>query len=104
MEELEHRFLRISTDRLQLVICNSANVLGTGVIEEQHQHYFIFPGEETHALFAYAEIESEERWDAIAETDVCQRWWLSMKGLMPAHADNSSVSSPLREVFHIAEQ
>ncbi|MEZ5324691.1 MAG: L-rhamnose mutarotase [Verrucomicrobiales bacterium] len=66
--------------------------------------YSIFLDEETHALFAYAEIESEERWNAIAETDVCQRWWLSMKELMPANADNSPVSSPLREVFHIAEQ
>ena len=26
-------------------------------------------------LFAYAEIESEERWQAIASTPVCRRWW-----------------------------
>ena len=29
-------------------------------------------------LLAYVEIEDEERWAAIASTDVCQRWWRYM--------------------------
>lgn len=64
-------------------------------------NYSIFLDEETDTLFAYAEIESEERWEAIAQTEICQRWWASMKELMPSNPDNSPVSSPLREVFHI---
>jgi L-rhamnose mutarotase len=64
-------------------------------------NYSIFLDEETHTLFAYAEIESEDRWKAIAETEVCQRWWASMTGLMPSNPDNSPVSTPLREVFHL---
>lgn len=63
--------------------------------------YSIFLDEDTHTLFGYAEIESEERWKAVAETDVCQRWWLSMRDLMPSNPDNSPVSSALREVFHL---
>jgi L-rhamnose mutarotase len=52
-------------------------------------------------LFAYAEIESEERWRAIAATDVCRRWWAHMRELMPSNPDASPVSIELREVFHI---
>ncbi len=64
-------------------------------------NYSIFLDAETHVLFAYAEIESEEQWDAIAETEICQRWWASMKELMPSNPDNSPISAPLREVFHL---
>ena len=63
--------------------------------------YSIFLDEATSDLFAYAEIESEERWQAIAQTEVCRRWWRSMRELMPANADDSPRSSDLREVFHI---
>ena len=52
-------------------------------------------------LFAYAEIESEERWKAIAATEVCQRWWRHMRDLMPSNPDGSPVARDLREIFHI---
>jgi len=63
--------------------------------------YTIFLDPETHDLFGYAEVESEERWAAIAGTDVCRRWWSHMRELMPANPDDSPVSRELREVFHI---
>lgn len=63
--------------------------------------YSIFLEPESDQLFAYAEIESEERWASIADTDVCKRWWAHMKDVMPANADNSPVSTDLRELFHI---
>ena len=63
-------------------------------------NYSIFLHPETRQLFGYAEIESEERWEAIASTEVCQRWWKHMADVMPANADSSPVSTPLREVFH----
>jgi L-rhamnose mutarotase len=53
------------------------------------------------AGIAYAEIESEERWQAIATTEVCRRWWDSMRELMPSHPDGRPVAGDLREVFHI---
>ena len=64
-------------------------------------NYSIYLEPETSQLFAYAEIESEERWTAIAETDVCKRWWAHMKDVMPTNPDNSPVSKALREVFHL---
>ena len=64
-------------------------------------NYSIFLEERTHSLFGYVEIESEERWDAIAATPVCKKWWAHMRDIMPSNPDNSPVSRPLREVFHL---
>jgi L-rhamnose mutarotase len=65
------------------------------------QTYSIFLDPDTHDLFAYAEIESEQRWAAIGETEVCRRWWRSMRELMPSNPDDSPRSRDLREVFHL---
>jgi L-rhamnose mutarotase len=64
--------------------------------------YSIFLDAETNTLFAFAEIESEERWAAIASTEVCRRWWQHMRDVMPANPDHSPRSAPLREVFRLA--
>ena len=63
--------------------------------------YAIFLDERDGSLFAYAEVEDEARWDAIASTEVCRRWWAHMRDLMPTNADDSPRSVPLREVFHL---
>lgn len=64
-------------------------------------NYSIFLHPETRQLFGYVEIESEARWAAIAETEVCQRWWKHMGDIMPSNPDHSPVSRELKEVFHI---
>lgn len=64
-------------------------------------NYSIFLLEESNQLFAYAEIEDEERWNAIAQTEVCRKWWVHMGDIMPSNPDNSPVATDLREVFHI---
>lgn len=63
--------------------------------------YSIFLDAETNILSAYVEFEDEARWNAIAETEVCKRWWNYMRDLMPSNPDNSPVSRELKEVFHI---
>ena len=63
--------------------------------------YSIFLDESTSELFACAEIESEERWRAVASTEVCQRWWRFMRDLMPTEADGSPRANELREVFRL---
>jgi L-rhamnose mutarotase len=63
--------------------------------------YSIYLDPRTSELFAYAEIECEARWEAIASTDVCRRWWRYMGELMPHAPDNRPVVSDLREVFHL---
>lgn len=64
--------------------------------------YSIFlDGSDELKLFAYAEIESEELWHRIADTDVCRRWWAYMKDLMLTNPDDSPVVADLKEVFHL---
>ena len=64
-------------------------------------HYSIFLHPETRQLFGYAEIESEERWEAITATEVCRRWWTFMSDVMPSNPDASPVLTPLVEVFRL---
>ncbi|MEA3188576.1 MAG: L-rhamnose mutarotase [Chthoniobacter sp.] len=64
-------------------------------------NYSIFLHAETRQLFGYVEIEDEQRWNAIAQTPVCQKWWPFMGDVMPSNPDHSPVSRELREVFHL---
>lgn len=59
----------------------------------------LHPG--TLQLFGCAEIESEERWAAIAQTPVCRRWWMHMRELMETNPDDSPASVGLEEVFFL---
>jgi L-rhamnose mutarotase len=65
------------------------------------RNYSIFLDRETDRLFAYAEIESEDLWLKIAQTEVCRRWWAYMRDLMLTNDDNSPVAINLDEVFHL---
>ena len=72
------------------------------VLEAHGAHnYSIFLDPADHSLFAYVEIEDEARWDAIARTPECRRWWAHMREVMPSNPDDSPVSVQLREVFHL---
>ena len=72
------------------------------VLREHGAHdYSIFLDETDGSLFGYVEVEDEARWNAIAETDVCRRWWKYMRDIMPTNPDNSPRSVELREVFHL---
>jgi L-rhamnose mutarotase len=64
-------------------------------------NYSIFLEPETDRLFAYCEIESEDRWQQIAATEVCRRWWAHMKDLIETNDDDSPRAERLREVFHL---
>jgi L-rhamnose mutarotase len=64
-------------------------------------NYSIFLSGKTRQLFAYAEIESESQWAAIASTPECQRWWRYMADLMPHNTDGSPMSEEIIEVFHL---
>ena len=74
--------------------------LEEALIEHGVLNYSIYLDPQTSELFAYAEFESEERWQAIASTEICQLWWRHMRDLMPVNPDNSPQSVALREVFH----
>ena len=64
-------------------------------------NYSIFLHPETNQLFAYVEIEDETKWESIAHTVICQKWWSHMCDIMPSNPDNSPASADLHEVFHL---
>ena len=64
--------------------------------------YSIFLHSESSQLFAYVEIESEENWNDLAETDICKKWWKYMSDIMPSNPDHSPISEELNEVFRLS--
>jgi L-rhamnose mutarotase len=77
------------------------NDLERTLLDHGVRTYSIFLDRTTNHLLGYVELESEAQWNAIAATEVCQRWWAHMRDLMPTNPDNSPVSLELEEVFHI---
>jgi L-rhamnose mutarotase len=65
--------------------------------------YSIFLDPDSRDLFGYVEYDSEERWAAVAGTDVCRRWWRHMREMMPTTPDDSPITRPLDEVFHLEQ-
>ena len=75
--------------------------LEDALLQHGVQTYSIYLDPDTRDLFGYVEVECEERWAALASTDICQRWWRHMRDVMPTHADNRPMARELREVFHM---
>jgi len=65
--------------------------------------YSIFLHPDKKHLFAYAEIEDEDQWNAIAATDVCQTWWQFMSEIMETNPDMSPSALDCKEVFHLSQ-
>jgi L-rhamnose mutarotase len=81
------------------------NEIWPEMIEELHNHgaknYSIFLDKETNKLFGYLEIEDEEKWSKMAQTDINQKWWKFMEPVMETNEDSSPVVVDLKEVFHM---
>ena len=63
--------------------------------------YSIFLDEATGRLFAVQKLSDDNQADGLPETEIVKKWWAYMADLMDTHPDNSPVSIPLREVFHL---
>jgi len=73
------------------------------VLKKHGAHnYSIFLNPRTRQLFGYVEIEDEARWQAIAQTPECQKWWGYMSDVMPSNSDSSPQATDLQEVFHLS--
>ena len=81
------------------------NKLWPEMIDMIHAHggknYTIFLDRETNILFGYIEIEDEELWAKGADTAINRKWWDYMADIMETNEDNSPVSKPLVQVFHL---
>lgn len=65
-------------------------------------NYSIFLHPETNQLFAYLEVADKERYEALAQTAICQKWWAYMEPLMVCYEDHRPKSVQLQEVFYLA--
>lgn len=63
--------------------------------------YTIFLEEESGTLFAFQRTRGEGGSQDLGSNPIVQRWWAYMSDIMETHEDNSPVSIPLREVFHL---
>jgi len=81
------------------------NPIWDDLAETLSQHgvhnYSIFLHRETSQLFGYVEIEDQQQWEQIAQSEVCRRWWDYMADVMETNDDNSPQAIPLQEVFHL---
>src|SRR5215469_1442482 len=63
--------------------------------------YSIFLDEETLTLFAVQKVSDNNTAAALPNSPIVKKWWSYMAPLMDVHPDNSPVSKPLKEVFHL---
>lgn len=63
--------------------------------------YSIFWDRETNILFAVQKIEGEQSSQEIGINPIVQKWWDYMADIMEVNEDNSPVSIPLEELFHM---
>lgn len=63
--------------------------------------YSIFLHPETLQLFGVLKRTDNHRMNELPQTEVMQKWWRHMAGIMETEADNSPVSVPLNKVFHL---
>ena len=66
------------------------------------KNYSIFWDKYTNLLFAFQECEGEGNSQDTTDVDpITQRWWDMMADIMEVNTDNSPVTVPLQEVFHL---
>ena len=71
--------------------------------EKRHgvSDYSIYWDKETNILFAFQKSEGEGGSQDLGNTEIVQKWWDYMADIMEVNPDNSPVSIPLPEVFHM---
>ena len=73
-------------------------LLKTNGISEYH----IYLNEESLSLFGVLKITDPIKLDELPHHPVMKKWWAYMKDIMETNPDNSPVSIPLINVFHLS--
>ena len=63
--------------------------------------YSIYLDEKTNTLFAFQYLSDDETSGELAQKDIVKKWWHMMKDIMDTNPDESPVSDPLKEMFHM---
>ena len=65
------------------------------------RNYSIYLDEDTNVLYAYQEVEGDQGSQDLGANPIVQRWWAYMADIMETNPDNSPVSIPIPEMFHM---
>ncbi|MBD5267587.1 MAG: L-rhamnose mutarotase [Bacteroides sp.] len=63
--------------------------------------YSIYWDKDTNILFAFQKTEGEENSQDLGDNPIVKKWWDYNADIMEVNPDNSPVSIPLKEVFHM---
>jgi L-rhamnose mutarotase len=63
--------------------------------------YSIYLDEDTLTLFAFQKLTDDSRSDELPQNPIVRKWWDYMAAIMDVNPDNSPVTKPLKEVFHL---
>lgn len=63
--------------------------------------YSIFLDEETNTLFGVQKMNGDVSSQALGTEEIQRKWWDYMSDIMEVNPDNSPISVPLEEVFHL---
>ena len=63
--------------------------------------YSIFLDEETNTLFAVQKVKGEGGSQDLGSNPTVQKWWGYMADIMETNRDNSPVTKPMEELFHM---
>lgn len=66
------------------------------------RNYSIYWDKDTNILFGYQEVIGDSNsQDAEAADEITRKWWDFMADIMEVNPDNSPVTIPIKEVFHL---
>jgi L-rhamnose mutarotase len=66
------------------------------------QNYSIYWDKDTNILFAYQEVTGATNSQDTTNVDpITQKWWDMMADIMEVNPDNSPVTIPITELFHL---
>lgn len=72
------------------------------IAEAGVHNYSIFWDKDTNILFGYQEVAGDSNsQDAEAADEITRKWWDFMADIMEVNPDNSPVTVPIKEVFHL---
>ena len=63
--------------------------------------YSIYLDKESLHLFGILQVEDPKKMDELPHHPVMKKWWAYMKDIMDCNPDNSPISIPLQQVFHL---
>jgi len=63
--------------------------------------YSIYLDRKTNTLFAFQYLADDSTDSELAQKEIVKKWWNMMKDLMESNPDESPVSDPLVEMFHM---